>query len=145
MPRAAKLAGRSAGEWARAHGIDGRSLNAWKVNLARRGTTAAPRRSKPKAPLWPYLIVNEADVPLDAAQLRAAGVKAVALIAGENGSQVGGERRTADKLTKQGFPARLWVMKGAGHHYSADIDTIMAEALVFVLAEGLSPDGGAAR
>ena len=48
--RAAKLAGRSAGEWARAHGIDGRSLNAWKVNLARRGTTAAPRRSKPKAP-----------------------------------------------------------------------------------------------
>lgn len=94
---------------------------------------------------WPYLIVNEADVPLDAAQLRAAGVKAVALIAGENGSQVGGERRTADKLTKQGFPARLWVMKGAGHHYSADIDTIMAEALAFVLAEGISPDGGAAR
>ena len=94
---------------------------------------------------WPYLIVNEADVPLDAAQLRAAGVKAVALIAGENGSQVGGERRTADKLTKQGFPARLWVMKGAGHHYSADIDTIMAEALAFVLAEGLGPDGGAAR
>ena len=33
----------------------------------------------------------------------------------------------------QGFPARLWVMKGAGHHYSADIDTIMAEAIAFVL------------
>jgi hypothetical protein len=47
---AARLAGLSAGEWARAHGIDGRSLNSWKVNLARRGTTAAPRRSKPKAP-----------------------------------------------------------------------------------------------
>ena len=29
--RAAKLAGYSAGEWARAHGIDGRSLNSWKV------------------------------------------------------------------------------------------------------------------
>ena len=48
--RAAKLAGYSAGEWARAHGIDGRSLNSWKVNLARRGTTATSRRSKPKGP-----------------------------------------------------------------------------------------------
>ena len=48
--RAANLAGRGAGEWARAHGIDGRSLNSWKVNLARRGTSAAPRRRKPEAP-----------------------------------------------------------------------------------------------
>jgi predicted esterase len=94
---------------------------------------------------WPYLIVNEADVALDATQLRAAGIKAVALIAGENGSQVAGERRTADKLAKQGFAARLWVMKGAGHYYSADIDTIMAEALSFVLSEGASPDAGAPR
>ena len=94
---------------------------------------------------WPYLIVNEADVALDVAQLRAAGVKAVALIAGDNGSQISGERRTADKLARQGFPARLWVMKGAGHHYSADIDTIMAEALAFVLSEGVTPDAGAAR
>ena len=50
--RAAKLAGLSAGEWARAHGIDGRSLHAWKMNLAGRAATvatAAPRRSKPKA------------------------------------------------------------------------------------------------
>ena len=32
--RAARLAGLSAGEWARARGIDGRSLNAWRMNLA---------------------------------------------------------------------------------------------------------------
>lgn len=25
--------------WARGHGVDGRSLNAWRVNLERRGTT----------------------------------------------------------------------------------------------------------
>lgn len=47
---AAQLAGCSAGEWARAHGVDGRSLNSWKVNLARRGT-AAPRWSKPRSPV----------------------------------------------------------------------------------------------
>lgn len=96
---------------------------------------------------WPYLVLNEADVPLDVAQLRAAGVKAVALIAGERGSQLAGERRTAERLSKQGFPARLWIMKGAGHHYSADIDTIMAEAVAFVLTEGradVTRDGGEA-
>lgn len=31
-------------EWARRHGIDGRSLNIWRVNLTRRGTARrAPR------------------------------------------------------------------------------------------------------
>jgi len=35
---AAKRAGLSAGEWARAHGIDGRSLHAWLVNLEQRRT-----------------------------------------------------------------------------------------------------------
>lgn len=31
-------------EWARRHGIDGRSLNIWRMNLARRGTAhRAPR------------------------------------------------------------------------------------------------------
>lgn len=36
---AARAAGQTAGEWAREHGIDGRSLNAWRVNL-RRGDRA---------------------------------------------------------------------------------------------------------
>lgn len=31
----------SAADWARAHGIDGRSLNAWRVNLARRSVPRA--------------------------------------------------------------------------------------------------------
>ena len=30
--------------WARAHGIDGRSLRAWRLNLARRGTKASRPR-----------------------------------------------------------------------------------------------------
>jgi pimeloyl-ACP methyl ester carboxylesterase len=96
---------------------------------------------------WPYLVLIEANVPLDAAQLRAAGVRAVALLAGEKGSQLAGERRTAEQLAKQGFPARLWIMKGAGHHYSPDIDALMAEAFAFVLADGgpdFTPDAGEA-
>ncbi len=44
--KAAKAAGLTAGAWARERGIDGRSLNAWRVNLSRSeaGTRArAPR------------------------------------------------------------------------------------------------------
>jgi hypothetical protein len=41
--KAARRAGLALGAWAQIHGIDGRSLNAWAVNLARR--TAVPRRS----------------------------------------------------------------------------------------------------
>ena len=44
--RAAKRKGMSAGAWARAHGVDGRSLHAWQMNIARRGTTAPVRRRK---------------------------------------------------------------------------------------------------
>ena len=40
---AAERAGQRAGEWARAHGVDGRSLHAWQVNLARGLTATAPR------------------------------------------------------------------------------------------------------
>jgi hypothetical protein len=36
----AKVAGQSPGEWARSNGVDGRSLNIWRVNLERAG----PRR-----------------------------------------------------------------------------------------------------
>ena len=33
---AARRAGRETSEWAREHGVDGRSLNAWEANIGRR-------------------------------------------------------------------------------------------------------------
>lgn len=44
--RAAERQGVSAGDWARAHGVDGRSLHAWQMNLARRGTTWPKTRQR---------------------------------------------------------------------------------------------------
>ena len=44
--REAARSGLSAGDWARAHGVDGRSLHAWQMNLGRRGTTAPRQRRK---------------------------------------------------------------------------------------------------
>jgi transposase-like protein len=40
---AVRRSGAPLGAWARAHGIDGRSLNLWRANLARRGQ----RRARP--------------------------------------------------------------------------------------------------
>jgi hypothetical protein len=44
---AARRTGEGVGAWARANGIDGRSLNAWRVNLARRG--ASRNATRPRA------------------------------------------------------------------------------------------------
>lgn len=105
------------------------------------GAYAAVRIAERNPGRWPFLILNEADVSLSAERLRKAGVRAVALIAGERGSQLPGERRTVKALQAKGFPAKLWVMKGAGHHYSSDIDQLMREALDFVLAAEQPPAG----
>ena len=45
--KAAKAAGLGPGAWARAHGVDGRSLNAWRMNLSR---SAAGRRAEATVP-----------------------------------------------------------------------------------------------
>jgi len=45
---AAKAARGGPAEWARAHGIDGRSLNAWRMNLERRGR---PQPARPTGAL----------------------------------------------------------------------------------------------
>lgn len=44
--RAAERWGRGARDWARAHGVDGRSLHAWQMNLARSGTSTVKRRKR---------------------------------------------------------------------------------------------------
>lgn len=56
---AARRARVSAGEWAQAHGVDGRSLHAWQMNLARRGTSMPPRpRARSKASAVAHAVVE---------------------------------------------------------------------------------------
>jgi predicted esterase len=108
-----------------------------------RGAFAAPEIAKMHPGRWPYLILNEANVPLNAATLRKSGVRAVAMIAGERGGEIHGERVTVASLGIQKFPAKLWVMPGAGHYYSANIDDIMREAIEWLLAQPIDgADGG---
>jgi predicted esterase len=89
---------------------------------------------------WPYLVLNEADVELTVPMLTNAGVKAVALLAGEWGAQVGGERKTAEALASEGYPARLWVMPKVGHAYSSNIEGIMGEVFEYLLGREETED-----
>jgi hypothetical protein len=81
-----------------------------------------------------YLVVNEADPTLDPAALRLAGVRAVALFAGEWGQMVEASKRNAERLEAGGVPARLWIMRKVSHWYSDDIDDLMREALAWLVA-----------
>ncbi len=101
-----------------------------------RGAYAAASIAARHPGRWPYLVLVEADVSLDAATLRRAKVQAVALLAGEWGSQIAGERATAQRLRAQGYPARFFTMQKAGHYYSADIDSLMGQAIDWVVRQG---------
>jgi len=97
-----------------------------------RGAYAAPVIARMHPGRWPYLVLIEANVPLAAASLRKAGVRAVALVAGETGTEIAGERKTVAALEETGFPVRLFVMPHVAHFYSDDMDQIMTDALAFV-------------
>lgn len=97
-----------------------------------RGAYASAKIAAAHPGRWPYLVLIEADVPLTKKMLEDAGVRGVALIAGEIGGQIAGERKTEKALVAQGYPAKLWSMRKAGHHYSDDIESVMREAITWV-------------
>jgi dienelactone hydrolase len=90
---------------------------------------------------WPYLVIVEADVRVDAAMLEKAGVKAIAFVTGELSTQRRGMEKSAAALSTAGVRSKLWVMPGAGHAYSTDIAAIAKEALTFIEA-GRAGAGG---
>lgn len=59
-----KVAGGDIGAWARAHGIDGRSLHAWSRNLARRGRAARSRRAADPALRLVEIVASSAASPI---------------------------------------------------------------------------------
>lgn len=109
-----------------------------------RGAFAAPVLARMHPGRWPFLVLIEANAPVSAASLRKAGVRAVAWLAGEVGTEIAGERKTDAELRSAGFPSRLFVMPRVAHLYPDDMETLMREAMEFVLSHerDLMPDGG---
>jgi alpha/beta superfamily hydrolase len=100
------------------------------------GADASPTIAQRHPGRWPYLILIEATVPLNADALRRAGVRGVALIAGELGQNVAGQRSVAAALAARKFPVKTWIMPKAGHWYSQNIDHIMDDAMEWLLSHG---------
>lgn len=96
-----------------------------------RGAYAAVILARLHPGRWPYLILNEADTGISAAGLRASGVRAVVLMAGGWGLNVGPTRKAFEQLQKDGFRSKLIVMPKVGHQYSENIEELMREALAF--------------
>ncbi len=100
-----------------------------------RGAYAAAPIARRHPGRWPYLVLIEANVPLTVEGLKKSGVRAVALVAGEQGLEIAGMRKTEAELVADGFPAKLFVMRRTGHPYSEDIEYVMHDALAYVLAQ----------
>ena len=83
--RAAERGGLSAGEWARAHGIDGRSLRAWQMNIARRGVGVRRRKRRRKPGPARHALIELVPAATSAAHAQGAG-------AGRYILEVGGAR-----------------------------------------------------
>lgn len=98
-----------------------------------RGAFAAPAIAKAHPNRWRHMVLIEANVPLSLPTLKTAGVKSVALVAGEQGDQIQGMRKTEAALTAEAYPVKLFVMPKTGHPYSTNMEDVMASALSFVL------------
>ncbi len=83
---------------------------------------------------WPYLVIVEADVTINKAYLDASKVRAVAMVAGEWGTELAGEKKSVEDMQAAGYPAELFVMPKTAHLYSTNIDDVMRQALAYVLA-----------
>jgi hypothetical protein len=83
---------------------------------------------------WPYLVLIEADVYINKAYLQAAKVRAVAMVAGEWGTELPGEKKSVDEMKAAGYPAELFVMPKTAHLYSSNFEDVMRDAFAFVLA-----------
>jgi pimeloyl-ACP methyl ester carboxylesterase len=83
---------------------------------------------------WPYLVLIEADVTINKPYLEASGVRSVAMVAGELGSELPGEQKSVEDMKAAGYPAELFIMPKTAHLYSSNFDDVMRQALAFVLA-----------
>jgi hypothetical protein len=108
-----------------------------------RGAYAAPIIARRHPGRWRYLVLIEANVTLSAESLRASGARAVALVAGEQGTEITGMQKTQADLERAGFPAKLFVMRRTGHLYSDDMEYVMHDALSFVLRYEEASDAAA--
>jgi len=100
------------------------------------GGMAAMRIVQAQPGQWSGLMIVNAGVEPSAATLRRAGIKRVALVAGERDRTAGKLRRAAARLQHVGFDARYFSMGAVGHYFDSSSASRLNEALTW-LSNGL--------
>jgi predicted esterase len=95
---------------------------------------AVVAESEPGA--WTGLVLLSMRVDLDAARLRAAGVRRVVLAAGQRDGAWSSMRAMAERTDAAGLPAAFMDLGPGGHELPRDIDERMAAAVAWVRASG---------
>ncbi len=81
---------------------------------------------------WTGLVLLSMHLELDAARLRAAGIRRVVLAAGDRDMASTSMRKLADALDAGGVPARFVSLGPAGHELPRDLDARMVEPVAWV-------------
>jgi poly(3-hydroxybutyrate) depolymerase len=96
------------------------------------GATAALRIALAQPGQWNGLMIVNAGVEPSAATLRKAGVKRIALVAGDRDRSAHKLKRAALRLKRAGIDAQYFSMGAAGHYFDATSESRMVEALTWL-------------
>ena len=100
------------------------------------GAPAALRIALAQPGEWSGLMIVNAGVEPSAATVRKAGVKRIALVAGDRDRSAHKLKRAALRLQRAGVDARYFSMGAVGHYFDASSESRMVEALTW-LAQGI--------
>jgi pimeloyl-ACP methyl ester carboxylesterase len=100
------------------------------------GAPAALRIALAQPGQWSGLMIVNAGVEPSAATLRKAGVRRIALVAGERDRSAHKLRRAATRLKRAGVDAQYFSMGAVGHYFDATSESRLVEALKW-LGQGL--------
>jgi predicted esterase len=81
---------------------------------------------------WTGLVLLSMRLELDAARLRAAGVRRVVLAAGDHDGARASMRSLADRTDAAGLPTRFMSLGPGGHEFPKDMDVRMCVAIAWV-------------
>jgi predicted esterase len=102
------------------------------------GAYLAPKVALDRPGKYKAMLLIGADVDLDPASLRRAGVERVALAAGMYDGTFHAMKRTADALEKAGYPARFVSLGKVGHTYLGESPDTLKDTVKWV-TEGVAP------
>jgi predicted esterase len=91
---------------------------------------------------WTGLVLLSMRVELDAARLRAAGVRRIVLAAGEHDGARASMRAVAAKTDAAGLPTRFMSLGPGGHEFPSDMHARMCAAISWVRAADSVQCGG---